>query len=237
VRAPALSPKDARATKLGALLLAPVLVWVLLVRPYVRALADVRERVSEERELLARERRLVTDAPHFPERRHRAGSALGATWTHIVRGADTLSVTATLTSYASDAAAGAGLLVEQVESRGADSIRMARLTHGGGGLVASTVELRARGDLERVLRFVAELESGETYVRVDRLQMVKAPSAGDAADQETLTVTATITAIARVLSRPASFYATPMPPRPRHPRSPAQPRPSSAVASAGKTNP
>lgn len=211
-----LSTRDRRALRLGMLLLAPALVWGLLVRPYIGALSETRARLDDERALLARERRLVNDASTFPERRRRASTALGATWTRVVRGADTISIAASLTGYVSTEAEGAGLLVEQVESRGADSLQSARLARGG--LVASTVELRARGDLERVLHFLAAMESGETYVRVDRLRLVKTPAPGDATDQETLTLTATVSGIARVLARPATSYAAPTPPRrPREP--------------------
>jgi hypothetical protein len=212
---PALSPRDRRALRAGLLLLAPALAYALLVRPYLGALGAARERLADERALLVRERALVREASSFPDRRRRAATALGATWTRIVRGGDTVSVAAALAGYVSMAAEGAGLLVEQVESRGADSARSARL--GAGGLVASSVELRARGDLERVLRFLAALESGETYVRIDGLRVAKVSGAGDAADQETLTVTANVTGIARVLARPAAVYAAPPPARPREP--------------------
>jgi hypothetical protein len=80
--------------------------------------------------------------------------------------------------------------------------------------VASSVELRARGDLERVLRFVAALEAGDTYVRIDQLRIAKIGGAGDATDQETLGVTANVTGIARVLARPATSYAMPPARRP-----------------------
>jgi hypothetical protein len=205
-----LSRRDRRALAASTLLLAPALLWAAVARPYVSALDEARQRLREERTLLARERALLADAPNFPVRRQRAGAALGATWTHIVRGADTLSIAASVARAVSDAADDAGLQVEQVESRGADSARRAQLARGA--LVASTVELRARGDLQRVLRFLSEMEGGETYLRVDRLQIAVAPSAGDAPDQETLALSATVTDIARVLARPAAFYVTP--PRP-----------------------
>jgi type II secretory pathway component PulM len=200
VKTLSLSSRDTRALRIGALALTPVLAYMLLVRPYAHALDEARSRLSTERELLARERRLVSDAPEYPGRRRRASRALGTMWTRIVRGADTLSVSASLTSYVSDAAEGAGLLVEQVESRTADSTRMASLARGG--LVASTVELHAQGDLERVMRFLAEMESGETFVRVDRVHVARAPTTRDAPGQETLTLSATVTGIARILAHP-----------------------------------
>ena len=202
-----LGSRDRRALRAGIVLLAPAVVYALVVKPYVDALGAARARLSEERELLARESALVREAPTFPDRRRRASTVLGASWTHIVRGADTISIAASLAGYVSGAAESAGLQVEQVESRGADSVRAARLA--GGGLVASSVELRGRGDLERVLRFVAALEAGDTYVRIDQLRIAKIGGAGDATDQETLGITANVTGIARVLARPATSYAMP----------------------------
>ena len=216
MKRPVLSHGDRRALRIGMLLLGPMLTYALLVRPYVRTLGDTRTRLADERALLAREHGLVRDAPRFPDRRRRASMALGATWTRIIRGADTISIAASLAGYVSTTAEDAGLLVEQVESRGADSAGNARLA--GVGLAASTVELRARGDLVRVLRFLAEMETGETFARIERIHIAKTAGPGDADDQETLSVTATVTGIARVLARPASFRATPT--LAREPRAP-----------------
>lgn len=209
----ALPARDRRALALGAMLLAPMFAYAAIVRPYRSALDDARRQLQEERELLSRERRLVADAPSFPARRESAGRFLGATWTHIARGADTTSIAASVARTASEAAEDAGLQVEQVESRASDSTRRGRF--GRGGLVPSTVELRARGDLDRVVRFLAAVESGDAYVSVDRLSIVSAPPPADAPDQETLEISVTMTGIARLLVRPAAFYAGPaLPPRP-----------------------
>lgn len=197
-----LSASDRRALTLGAFVVLPVLAYTLVARPYQHALSDARERLRDERALLAREQRLVTEAPDYPRRRLRAGQALGATWTRLVRGPDTLSVAAALASQVTDAAAGAGMLVEQVETHGSDSLRLAALERVRLG--AATVDLRARGDLHGALAFLDALETGETLVRIDRLRIERAPAATDAADQETLSVSVTVSGIARVLSRPPS---------------------------------
>ena len=202
-----LAPRDKRALLLGLVLLAPALAWVLVVRPYAAALTDARARLESERDLLSRERALLASADDYPLRRRRAGSALGSTWTRIVRGADTLSVAAALTSYVSETAESAGLYVEQVEARGADSTRAAAL--GRVRLNAATVELRARGDLQRVLAFVAALETGETIVRVDRLRIERSGGAQEAGDQETLAVSVTVTGVARVLAHPVAAPVRP----------------------------
>jgi hypothetical protein len=202
-----LRPRDRRALALGALLLAPVVLYALAVRPYFNALDDARTRLAAERDLLTRERRVIGEAPDYPARHRRAGSALGATWTRIVRGADTLSIAAALASYVSETAEGAGLLVEQVETRGADSARTAALARVQ--LNASTVELRARGDLERVLAFLADLETGETIVRVDKLRIEKSSGVAEAADQEILAMSVTVTGIARLLAHPVTTPVRP----------------------------
>jgi hypothetical protein len=199
----ALTRTDRRALSLGALVALPVLAYTLAVRPYLTALADTRARVSDERALLARERQLVGQAPSFPVRHRLASAALGTTWTRLVRGADTLSVAAVLANQVTDAASGAGLLVEQVETHGADSIRTAALSRVRLGV--ATVELRARGDLKRILDFLDALETGETLVRIDRLRIERSPAGTDAADQETLAIAVTVTGIAHVLAHPASL--------------------------------
>jgi hypothetical protein len=76
-------------------------------------------------------------------------------------------------------------------------------------LNAATVELRARGDLERVLAFLADLETGETIVRVDRLRIERSGGGADAVDQETLALSVTVTGIARLLARPVSTPVRP----------------------------
>lgn len=197
-----LATADRRALTLGAVFVLPVLAWTLAVRPYVRALAETTERLHDARMLLAREQRLITEAPDYPLRRRRASAALGSTWTRLVRGPDTLSVAAALASHVTDEASGAGMLVEQVETHSPDSLRAASLDRVRLG--AATVDLRARGDLDGVLTFLDALETGETLVRVDRLRIERAPMGTDAAGQETLALTVTVSGIARVLSHPVS---------------------------------
>jgi hypothetical protein len=63
-----LSSRDRRALLLGGLVLLPALGWILLVRPWLGHLDDLRDRTEAERALLARERAVLAEAPTLPAR-------------------------------------------------------------------------------------------------------------------------------------------------------------------------
>jgi hypothetical protein len=159
----ALSSRDQRAIRRGLIVAGPVLVYALVARPYV---VDVRRKLDALREqtaLLAREEDIVL-AP----RTHRADSL--AADTNVLRmsarlysAADTTLPAIAFGRDVADALKNAGLVVQRVEMR--DSV--GRLP----GLQALSIDVRAQGGFDEILRALADLEANARLMHVVRLSI------------------------------------------------------------------
>jgi type II secretory pathway component PulM len=178
--------RDRRALTLGALVLLPALGFSLVVQPYRRARAELRDRVAEQRGLLARELALVAAAGRLPGELDDAALALASRRHRLLPGRDPLSATAALVDVAGDAARRHSVLLEAIESRAPEA--------AGGGLVAVRIEVRGRGDLEGMLGWLRALETGTRLLQIDGLTVARADAGAepDARDTETLLLAAAI---------------------------------------------
>lgn len=156
-----MSPRDRRALALGGALVVPALCFALVVRPLAGGVGEVRERVREQRELLARERGLVAQAGEYPARLRRAESALRAEGPRLFRGIDGLAAASALEEYVSDAAERSRVSVRQSESRDGEAV--------GEGITALQVDMQGEGDLRGILSLLRTLDSGARLVRVEQL--------------------------------------------------------------------
>jgi hypothetical protein len=181
-----LGARDRRAVILGVLTLLPALGFALVVQPYRRARAELRDRVAEQRGLLARELALVVAAHRLPGELKDAARALANLRPRFLPGRDPLSATAGLVSAVGDEARRHNVLLESIESRAAES--------AGAGLVAVRVEVRGRSDLEGVLGWIRSLETGARLLRIDGLTVGRTDAGAevDSLDTETLLVAAVI---------------------------------------------
>lgn len=165
-----MSPRDRRALAIGGALLVPALLFALVVRPLAGGVGETRERVREQRELLARERGLVAEAPRYPARLRRAEAALRAEAPRLFRGIDGLAAASALEEYVSDAAERNRVSVRQSESRDGETVAE--------GITALQVDLQGEGDLRGILSLLRALDSGPRLVRVEQLA-IEARGAGD----------------------------------------------------------
>ena len=181
-----LSPRDRRALALGALVLAPTLGFALVAKPYLHARAVLQERVREQRDLLRREVTLVAAAHDLPPRLEGATRAFANGRTRLLSGRDPLGATAALVSLVGDEARRQGVLLEAIESGAPEPV--------GNELVAVRIDVRGRGDLEGLLRWLKALETGPRLLRVERLAVGRLDQgiARDSLDVETLTLGAEI---------------------------------------------
>lgn len=180
------APRDRRALALGALVLGPALVFSLGVKPYLGARATLVERLRVQRDLLGRELGLVASARDVARTLAEAGATLSRARPRLFQARDPLGATAALVSYAGDGARRQGVLVEAIESRPPEPT--------GNGLIAARVEMRGRGDLEGLLRWLHAIESGPKLVRVEQLSVARleAGAPSDSVDSETLSFAATL---------------------------------------------
>jgi type II secretory pathway component PulM len=181
-----LGARDRRALALGALVLVPALGFALVVKPYLHARAMVEDRVRVQKELLRRELALVAAAHDLPARLEGATRAFASARSHLLSGRDPLGATAGLVSLVGDEARRRGVLLEAIESDASEPL--------GDGLVAVQIEVRGRGDLEGLLRWLNALETGPRLLRVERLAVGRLDQgiARDSLDVETLTLGAEI---------------------------------------------
>ncbi len=181
-----LDARDRRALALGALVLVPALGFALVVKPYLHARAGLQERVREQRDLLRRELVLVAAAHDLPASLEGAARTFASGRSHLLSGRDPLGATAGLVSLVGDEARRRGVLLEAIESDGSAPL--------GDGLVAVQIEVRGRGDLEGLLRWLNALETGPRLLRVERLAVGRLDQgiARDSLDVETLTLGAVI---------------------------------------------
>jgi type II secretory pathway component PulM len=180
-----MNPRDRRAVTLGAAVLLPALCFTLVVRPFVHARTALRERLREQHALLARELTLVAAASRLPEQVGDAAHVLRVASPRLLPG-DAFAATATLLHAVGDAARQHDVFIEAIEGAAPED--------AGDGLVAVQINLRGRGDLEGLLRWLTAIESGDRLLRVERLGIARLSggAAGDSKDVETLTLGATV---------------------------------------------
>lgn len=179
-----LGSRDRRALTIGAALLLPALLFVLVVQPYLRALSGVRDEVGRQRELLARELGVVAEARLYPQVLDSVEVGIRAESPRLFGGRDPLAATADLADYVGESAALSRILVERSETREPES--------AGEELVALRVELQAAGDLQGILTFLRRLERGDRLVRVERVAIEQARAYGGDPEAERLSLAATI---------------------------------------------
>jgi hypothetical protein len=161
-----LSHRDRRAVLLGIAVLAPALLYIVVVRPYFSALEQVRERVGAERALLAREEALLAAAPTLPREIEALGGALQRAELRLVRAATGPAAEAEVASYLENIAGLSRVLLQ--EMRAVELVR---------GVVESSafppVRLAVRGesDLEGVLTLLHRIESSPLLLRVASLSI------------------------------------------------------------------
>ncbi|HEY4217923.1 MAG TPA: type II secretion system protein GspM [Gemmatimonadaceae bacterium] len=182
-----MSAKDRRAIVLGAAVLLPGFLFVWGVRPYRAALSDARDQLASERETLARERAAVATAQRNPQLQHVADSAMRTMTPRLFEGKDDVMASSELASYIGDVARTSRVWLEDAGTRPA--------TPAANGVRTLRVEIRAESDLRGTLTFLRSLESGAKLVRIDRLDISRAPRASES-DDETLSIAATISGFA-----------------------------------------
>lgn len=158
-----LSAGDRRALWIGAFIVVPVIAVRLVAVPFIGALERANDRFAQARELLARERALLRDAPTLPpllaqtsaEARERSGRLFGGT--------DTLAASSAIAAWARSAGLAAGL--------GSVNVQPADVAVLSGGVRSVGVDVRASGGFAAVSRWLASLERGERALIVERLEI------------------------------------------------------------------
>ena len=199
-RLPALGPRDRRALRIGGWIVLPVLVATLVLRPLGSAWLDRGAALDQDRSLLARELRLVADAPRDLALLDAGRRALDASASRLFAGAEAVSASAELARYVAREASRSKLDLEQAESETALDAA-APVPNGDATATAASAEqplrvaIRARGDVEGIVAFLRRLEQGDRLVRVEQIA-ITAPD--ENADDGSLLLVATVSGLARL---------------------------------------
>jgi hypothetical protein len=203
LRLPSLGPRDRRALRIGGWIVLPVLLATLVVRPLGSAWLDRRAALGQDRALLARELRLVTDAPRDRELLRAERRVLDASASRLFGGAEAVSASAELARYVAREASESRLQLEQAETEAPLDIPGAAPLPNGGSAAATAgagqplrVSIRARGDIEGIVAFLQAIEDGRRLVRVERIAITAADES--ATDDGSLLLTATLSGLARL---------------------------------------
>jgi len=163
---PTLAPRDRRAVLLGLAAAVPILGYAFLVRPYRGAMADVRERVAVERDLLARELALLAAAPWLPDSMARALDETREVEARLLQAPSLVLAEAELTDFLETAALRNRVLLEEIRSG-----ELARGEEPPPGLQVVRLHLRGESDLEGILDFLADLEGSRLLLRIRGLAL------------------------------------------------------------------
>lgn len=161
-----LSGRDRRAILVGLAILAPAIAWLGVVRPYRAVVLELREAVVVERELLARERALLREAPSLPDRIEAARLRLGRGEAGLVRSANLALAEAEVTGHLEGLARESRTLL--LEAR---SVLPPPDSEPTPGLRPIRMELRGESDFEGVLEFVRRLEDDPLLLRMAALSL------------------------------------------------------------------
>jgi hypothetical protein len=198
----AMSSRDRRAVTVGGCILFAALFYLWAIKPYVAALTDAREQLAAQRDALAREEAAVTLARQNPRLQLVADSTMQVMQPKLFAGRDDVIASSELASYLGEAAQRSRVWLQDASTRPS--------VVGKDGVRTLQVEIRARSDLKGTMRFLQALERGAKLVRVDRLDVARAPGSNDD-PTETLTITATVAGFATADASRQPVRAAPAP--------------------------
>jgi hypothetical protein len=183
-----MSAKDRRAVVVGTSVIVAALILVRGVPMYRGELSDARDRLTTERDALARERAAVTAASRNPQLQHLADSAMRAVAPRLFEGRDDVMASAEVVTYLSGLTRQSRVLLQDATTRPA--------TTSPAGVRTLHVDIRAESDLQGMLALLQALERGSKLVRIDRLDLSRAPRGMNEPGMEVLSLTASISAFA-----------------------------------------
>jgi hypothetical protein len=184
MKAPGLSAKDRRTLLIGVAVLIPVALYRFGFVPYRASLADMRDRLTTEREALSRERGAVLTAQRNPALQQMTDSALHAMEPRLFEGTDDVIASSGLAAYVGDVARGHHVWVQDAATRTTTSTTT--------GVRTLHVDIRGESDLRGILSFLDALEHGDKLIRIERLDVSRGLSGAGNEQAETLTIAATV---------------------------------------------
>jgi hypothetical protein len=175
-----LATRDRRAVGLGAVAFAPMLLWLLVVAPFMRHLHETHDRLDRSSEMLRRELRVVRSARQYAAVRGEAQRRLAESQQRLIYATSDASARATLVGVVDERARTSNIEVASVDATG-DST-------SAGPLRKVSVRLSGTGDMEGILTLLGALERGSPLLVISQLE-IEASDRGTAPEALALRLT------------------------------------------------
>jgi hypothetical protein len=172
-----LSDRDRRALLMGAVVTIPVLLWVGAVRPYRSTLSEVRERITAERSLLAREQALIASAIDMPDQLRAAAAGAERALRRLVDAPNAAAAEAEVTDYLESSASKSRVLLEEIRG-----VAPGRHESNPEGLQPIRLAVSGESDLNGVANLLRRIEEGTMLLRVSELSIEPTVERSTAAD-------------------------------------------------------
>lgn len=172
-----LSDRDRRALLMGAIVTVPVLLWVGAVRPYRSALSEVRERITAERSLLAREQALIANADEMPDLLRAAAAGTERALRRLVDAQGAAAAEAEVTDYLEASASKSRVLLEEIRA-----VAPGRHESIPEGLQPIRLAVSGESDLNGVAGLLRRIEEGTMLLQVSELTIEPTAERSTAAD-------------------------------------------------------
>lgn len=177
-----LRPRDRRALRWGALALAPALLWAAVVRPWLGAVEERRDRIASLRTLVRAEAELLATDDRYPAAVETGARRLAAAAPRLLDRRSEGRARAELHQLVEDRARAARVRLTAVRPAGIEAAEP--------GLSAAALEVQGESDLRGLLELLSSLETAGKLMRVPELQVRSAP---DRSDHQVITFRARIT--------------------------------------------
>lgn len=176
-----LGPRDRRALRWGGLALLPAILWAVVLRPWLGAVEERRDRLSSLRTLAGAEAELLATGDRYPTAVEERARRLAAFAPRLLDRRSEGRAAAEVHQLVEDRARAARVRLTAVEPAGTEP--------ASSRLAAVTLEVQGESDLRGVLDFVSSIESADKLLRVPRLRV---RSARDRSDHQVLAFRARI---------------------------------------------
>ena len=167
---PSLSRRDRRALIMGLVVVAPALVFVLVGKPYMSAVSELRQQADAQRALLERELDVLARGPSFPREVELASQRVARAEARLVRSADEPVAEAELTRYFEDLAARSRVLLQEMRS-----VALGRGVKPPAGTHVLRMTVTGESDLNGVAKFVQGIENGPLLLDITELSIEPRP--------------------------------------------------------------
>lgn len=162
----ALSSRDHRAIVIGAVIVVPALLWSGIVKPYLGALEDLRDRLATEQALLEREQRILREAPELPTKIEAAYREITRLEARLVRVENPALAEAEISGRLERLARLNRVLLQEVRS-----ITGSPMVSTPDGIVPLYLSVSGESDYEGVLDFFNEMEQDQLLMKVNELSV------------------------------------------------------------------